>query len=287
MPISEMRPGLGPSGIPVTAVILARNEAHNIGRCLKSLEWCAERVVVDDSSDDDTVALAAACGARILNRRFDTFAGQRNWALEHGSLACNWVLMLDADEEVSPECRDAIFQALAAVDDETVAFRMCRKTMFLGKWLKYSDGFPVWIMRLVRKDVARFEDQGHGEVPVPAVPGKVGTIREPFIHYPFSRGVSHWVERHNRYSDREAALEHSGQAGFSLARFFSLDSATRRRAQRQLSRRVVARPTLRFLYHYVFKRGCLDGRAGLAFSMLMAAYESLIVVKRWEIESTR
>jgi glycosyltransferase involved in cell wall biosynthesis len=270
---------------PVTAVVLTRNETHNIERCLKSLAWCDECVVVDDHSTDDTVAKAESLGARIFTRRFDSFAGQRNWALEQGSLRNEWVLMLDADEEVAPACREEIQQVLRQADRGTVAFRMCRRTMFLGKWLKYSDGFPVWIMRLVRKDVSRFVDQGHGEVPVPDVPGHVGTIREPFIHYPFSRGVSYWVERHNRYSDREAALEESGRAGFSVGKLFSLDSATRRAAQRQLSRRLIARPTLRFLYHYVFKLGCLDGRAGLAFSMLMSAYESLIVVKRWEIEA--
>src|SRR5688572_12035714 len=70
----------------LTAVVLAKNEAHNIERCLKSLEWCAERVVVDDSSSDETVTLARSHGARILSRQFDTFAGQRNWALEHGDL---------------------------------------------------------------------------------------------------------------------------------------------------------------------------------------------------------
>jgi glycosyltransferase involved in cell wall biosynthesis len=241
--------------------------------------------VVDDSSTDETVSLARRHGARILTRKFDTFAGQRNWALDDGGLAHEWVLMLDADEEVSPACRAAIEEAVRAAGPETVAFRMCRKTMFLGTWLKYSDGFPVWIMRLVRRNAARFVDQGHGEVPVPDVPGKVGTIHEPFIHYPFSRGVAHWVDRHNRYSDREAALERAGARGVSLSGLWSLDSARRRRAQRQLSRRVAARPVLRFLYHYLWKRGFLDGRAGLAFSMLMSTYEALIVVKGWEHEA--
>ncbi len=270
---------------PVTAVVLTKNEAHNIVRCLESLAWCSERVVVDDGSTDSTVTLATSLGARILNRRFDSFAGQRNWALDHGDLQNLWVLMLDADEVVTAECRDEIIRSTAAADEETVAFRMCRRTMFLEKWLKYSDGFPVWIMRLVRRDAARFIDQGHGEVPVPDVPGKVATIREPFVHYPFSRGVSHWVERHNKYSDREAALERSKDADFAWTALFSFDKARRRRAQRQLSRRVPGRPALRFLYHYIFKLGCLDGRAGLAFSMLMASYETLIVVKRWEAES--
>ena len=86
------------AGFPLSVVVLTKNEAGNIRRCLQSVAWCAERVVVDDGSTDNTVALAQAEGARVVQRRFDTFAQQRNWALASAGLHCPWVLMLDADD---------------------------------------------------------------------------------------------------------------------------------------------------------------------------------------------
>ena len=95
----------------ITVVILTRNEADNIARCLQSLQWADELVVVDDGSTDDTVALAENNGARVIHHRFESFAKQRNWALEHGQLKNEWVLMLDADETSTPEFQAAIENA--------------------------------------------------------------------------------------------------------------------------------------------------------------------------------
>lgn len=271
----------------MTVVVLARNEAANLRRCLESAAWCDELVVVDDHSTDETPRIAEALGARVVKRRFETFASQRNWALDAAGLKHRWVLMLDADEELTPEGRREIERELSSADGETAAFRMCRRTMFLGRWLRYSDGFPVWIMRLVDRDRARFVDQGHGEMPVPPVPGRMGTLHEPFVHHPFHRGLSHWLERHIGYAEREARMELARQAEASLGDLFGRDPTRRRRALRNLGRRLPGRPLLRFAYQYVWKRGFLEGRAGLAFSMLMAVYEAMIVVKRWELEWLR
>lgn len=269
---------------PLSAVVIARNEAANIERCLRSLAWCDERVVVDDYSTDDTADRARGQGARVVQRRFDSFAGQRNWALDHADLRHAWILMLDADEVMTEALRAEIEQRLSAVADDVAAYRLCRKTMFLGGWLKHSDGFPVWIMRLVRRGKARFRSLGHGEEPVPQVDGRVETLRAPALHYPFSRGISDWVERHNRYASREALLETENESRWQLGELFDRDRATRRRSLRALSRRLPGRPFLRFAYQFFFRGGFLEGRSGLAFSLLMAWYEGLIVVKRWELD---
>lgn len=269
---------------PLSVVVLTKDEASNIERCLRSVAWCDDVVVVDDHSTDRTAELATACGARVLRNRFQSFARQRNWALEHADLRHDWVLMLDADEVVTDGLRDELSRTLPAAPDQVVAYRLCRKTMFLGRWLKHSDGFPVWIMRLVRRGQAAFQDSGHGEVPVPVVPGEVGTIGEPFLHYPFSRGIGDWVDRHNRYASREAELELAEQTRWRFRDVLSGDRAVRRRTLRRISRTLPGRPFLRFGYQYLWKMGFLEGRAGLAFSLLMAWYEGLIVLKREEIE---
>lgn len=268
---------------PVTAVVIAKNEAANIPRCLAALAWCDEVVVVDDHSTDETVDLAESEGARVLTHRFESFAAQRNWALIEGQLRNEWVLMLDADEVSTPEFAAAVTTAVRGAAADVVAFRTCRKTMFLGRWLQYSDGFPVWIMRLVRSGQALFENAGHGEVPVPRLSGGIGTIHEPFLHYPFSKGLSDWLQRHIKYAEREAHGELEQLHGGRLADLFSLRGDQRRRGLRSLSRRLPGRPALRFLYQYLFKWGFLEGQAGLTFSMLMACYEAMIIAKRIEL----
>ncbi len=267
----------------LAAVVIARNEAANIERCLRSLTWCAEVLVVDDHSTDGTPELAAACGARVVTHRFESFARQRNWALDEAGLQSEWVLMLDADEVASNEFRDAVLMALSAADQQTAGFQLCRKTMFFDQWLRYADGFPVWIMRIVRRGRASFADSGHGEVPVPDVDGVLPRIREPFIHYPFSKGLHDWWQRHNNYSTREAEREWQEVQAWRWGDLLGRDPARRRRAARDLARRLPCRAWLRFFYHYVWRGGFLDGRAGWQFSKMMATYEGLIVLKKWEL----
>jgi glycosyltransferase involved in cell wall biosynthesis len=189
---------------PLSVVILARNEAINIERCVAAVQWCNDIVVVDDGSTDGTAELASSCGARVVQHSFVNFAEQRNWAMDHAGLKHEWVLHLDADEVITDSLRLDLISRLTSPPDNVAAYRMCRKTMFQGRWMKYSDGFPVWIMRLVRRSKAKFEDCGHGEVAVPPVDGQLGTIREPFLHFAFSKGLEDWIKRHNRYSTREA-----------------------------------------------------------------------------------
>lgn len=272
---------------PISAVILARNEAKNIERCVQSLSDCDEIVVVDDGSTDETCELATRCGARIVQNRFQSFAKQRNWALAHAELRNDWSLMLDADEAATPGFLAEVAQRISQAKPDVVAYRTCRKTMLGKKWLRYSDEFPCWIMRIVRVGMAEFEDSGHGEIPIPKLNGTVDTIREPFIHYPFSHGLSNWLRRHVAYAEREALLEVNNASNLRLGELFSLDASKRRRSLRALSRKVPMRGTLRFLYQYLLRGGFLDGREGYVFSMLKANYETMIIAKRWELEMNR
>ncbi len=161
---------MSPVKFPISVVVIAKNEEANIRRCVEALTWCEDVVVIDDQSVDDTARLAADGGARVLTHGFESFARQRNWALDHAALRHDWALMLDADEVVTAELQGEIERVVPAAETNLVGFRMCRKTMLMGKWLKYSDGFPVWIVRLVRVGRFRFEDSGHGEVPSRRMP---------------------------------------------------------------------------------------------------------------------
>ncbi len=275
-------PPNGSEKAPVSVVVLAKNEAGNIVRCIEALQWADEVVVVDDGSTDETVSLATSHGARVVDHRFESFAAQRNWALRHVDLRNDWVLMLDADEVATPEFASDVRGQISRSDRDTVAFRTCRKTMLDDVWLRHSDGFPVWIMRIVRRGRAEFEDSGHGEVPVPVVDGKVGTINEPFLHYAFSRGMDDWWQRHVRYAGREASQEQTLNENHSITSLFSRDSSVRRRGLRSLARSVPFRGTLRFLYQYFLRRGFMDGHAGFRFCKMMACYENMIAIRKLE-----
>lgn len=278
---------MGLAKFPLSVVVIAKNEAKSLGRCLQALDWCDDVIVVDDESTDETALIATRRGARVVSHRFESFAAQRNWALANADLKHPWALMLDADEVVTRELKSEIERTLPRASGDLSGFRMCRKTMFLGKWLKYSDGFPVWIVRMVRVGRFQFEDSGHGEVAVPVNSGSLGTLFVPFVHYPFDKGLAHWLDRHNQYSTREATLELRDLEGIRWRDLLSGDRAQRRRAWRGFSRRLPCRSLLRFFYQYVIKRGFLDGYAGLAFSWLMATYEGLIVLKRRELNQTQ
>jgi hypothetical protein len=194
--------------------------------------------------------------------------------------------MLDADEALTPAAEAEIASAVAQAGPHLAGFLLCRRTMFFNRWLRHADGFPVWIMRLVRRGGVRFVDSGHGEVPAPPVDGILGKIKEPFLHYPFSRGLRHWLDRHNDYSTREAGMELSRALEWSWREVLLGRGPQRRKALRNLGRRLPFRPFLRFCHHYVWQWGFLDGRPGLAFSLLMAGYEGMIVLKRREMEFT-
>ncbi len=267
----------------ISAVILTHNEADNIERCVKSLSWCDEVVVIDDRSTDRTPELAEQYGARIVQHDFENFAAQRNWAMQNAQLKHQWVLHFDADEVATERFAAEVNSAIRNASPDCLAFALCRKTIFGGTWLKYSDGFPVWIMRLVKRDGVCFEDSGHGEVPIPKLSGVVNKIEEPFLHHPFSKGISNWFDRHNRYSSLEAELELHNSPPMELGQLFSTNRAIRRRSMRSLSRRMPGRPILRFAYQYFLKLGILDGRAGFDFCLLMAIYESMIVLKKKEL----
>lgn len=275
------------SKLPLSVVVIAKNERVNIRRCLESVAWCDDVVVIDDHSTDDTARLAEESGARVLQNHFESFAAQRNWAISHAALRHPWVLMLDADEAVTPELERELQIVVRDVPDELVGFKMCRKTMFQGTWLRFSDGFPVWIVRLIRVGRFLFQDAGHGEVAVPAVDGRLGTVTAPFLHYPFSKGLHDWCERHNRYSTLEAEKELDEASLCEWRHLFSSDRSLRRQSLRSLSRTLPCRSFLRFVYQYFFKGGILEGQAGLAFSWLMAMYEGLIVLKRRELLANR
>ena len=266
----------------VSILILTLNEEMNLAECLQTVKWSDDIVVLDSFSTDRTVKIAEEMGARVVQRRFDNWSAHQNWALEHISFKHPWVFYLDADERMTEDLKDEL---LAIADDARrapVAYYCGRRNMFMGRWIKHAMP-PGLIMRLFRPPHVRFQRLVN---PVPIINGPHGYLAGMLTHYNFSKGISEWIEKHNRYSQLEAqeGMKLIHQSSADEPRLFDADPALRRRALKNLSFRLPLRPLIKFLYFYVWQRGWLDGRAGLTYCVLQAFYEYMIVLKMRELE---
>lgn len=267
----------------ISVLILTLNEEKNLPACLAALSWTDDIVVLDSFSTDQTTEVARQHGVRVFQRKFDCFAGQRNYALDSIEFKHDWILHLDADEVVTPALRQ---EMLDAVKSERIdAYKIPSKTIFFGHWLRYAGLYPSYQVRLGRKGRWRFKQVGHGQREDIAAE-KIGTLKEPYLHFSFSKGLEDWFNRHNRYSTDEAGdivLQLRVAQRLDWVSFFCSDPVRRRRAVKQLAIRLPFRPSLRFLYMYLFRLGFLDGRPGLLYCRLLAIYEYMIVSKIREI----
>jgi glycosyltransferase involved in cell wall biosynthesis len=271
--------------VSVSALILTLNEEINITECLESLYWCDDVVVLDSQSTDRTRAIAEGSGARVITRSFDNWSAHQNWAVTHIEFHHPWVLYLDADERCPPELRDEVLRCARPHAPQS-AFRVRRKDYFMGRWLKHAQLYPTWLIRLFRPERIRYERLVN---PIAVVEGPIGDLDHHIIHYPFSHGVSHWIARHNNYSDMEAIeaakLRRRTRAG--MGSLWSKDPNERRRTLKELFFRLPARPLVKFAYYYAWRRGFLDGRAGFTYAALQAIYEYMITCKGVELERRR
>jgi glycosyltransferase involved in cell wall biosynthesis len=267
----------------ISVLILTRNEVQNLPDCLASVAWSDDIHVLDSLSTDGTQTIASAAGAHVTERPFDNWSSHQNWALKNLPFKYPWVFYLDADERVTPALRDALLQAVAA-PGSNVAFRVRRRDFFLDTWLKHVQTSPFY-MRLFRPESMRYERLVN---PVSIPNGPVGQLTNCLDHFPFSKGIDHWVERHNQYSHLEAeqiVANRRNQSKFSLwSVLFEKDFHRRRFHQKELFYRLPARPQLRFLYLYIIRLGFLDGAAGYTYARLQGFYEYLIVAKTKEME---
>jgi glycosyltransferase involved in cell wall biosynthesis len=252
-----------------SVVILTLNEERDLPRCLASLSNCNDVVVLDSGSTDRTHAIAQEHGARVFERKFDDFAGQRNFAQCAIPFSNKWVFHLDADEQMTTaldlECR----QAARAADVD--GFLVAPKMIFRGRWIPHCTDFPAYQARFVRVDTFRFIQVGHGQREAPHMTTR--KLKESYLHDLSSGGEHEWLEKHRRYAAAEAAQHVSVSGSFPWRDFASTDRLRRRRALKRLSYALPGRPALRFLYQYVIRRGFLDGRPGLRYCWLLSQYE--------------
>ena len=246
----------------LSVCIITLNEEANIGRTLESVKDIADEIIVVDSgSTDSTVSIAQSCGAKVFVESWKGFALQKNSALDKAS--CDWILSLDADEEVSAELAASI-KALKSSQGapELDAYTMNRRNLYLGRWIRHAGYYPDPKMRLVRRELAEFEIRAVHE-DMKKLP-RTGHLEGDLIHHAYPR-LESFIEHANRYSSLGAGMvADERKVSFSFIN-------------------IVLRPLVRFLYMYFFRLGFLDGREGLLVLMTHASYVSWKYAKAWEL----
>jgi len=269
----------------ISVLILTKNEEVNLPRCLASLGWCDDIVVLDSYSTDRTVEIARSHGARVIQRPFDNWSSHLNWAGKNISFRHPWLYYSDADE-VAPD--DLKSELLSIADNPVIdpaAFRLRYKNFFMGRWIKHCGIYPVWVLRFYRPDKVVWHRLVN---PIAEVDGKEGKLSSHFHHFSFQKGMESWFEKHNKYSSDEARETSKSLKGSHIPWRDLLPwkaSAVRRTALKELSFRLPFRPLLRFIYMYFIRLGILDGVAGFHYCLLLSIYEYMISIKMVEMRS--
>jgi glycosyltransferase involved in cell wall biosynthesis len=276
--------------VPISVLIPIRNEAVNLPRCLESIAWADEIYVVDSMSTDGSIQIAEDRGAKVVQFKFNgTWPKKKNWALENLPFKHSWVFILDADEELTPDAEEEMRRIVSDPNPPITGYWINRRFHFMGKWLRHAY-YPNWNLRLFLHRLGRYEqltsvDTASGDNEVHEhviVNGPAGYLKTEMNHYAFPN-IGVFVEKHNRYSNWEArvALDHYLHGSDS-----SLQSRQVgwRRKLKAISHQLPFRPTLRFLYVYLYQKGFLDGVEGYYFARLHAIYEFLCVAKTIELK---
>ena len=245
----------------VSVTVITKNEAADIGDALDSVAWADECVVVDSCSTDDTVAIAARRGARVVSREWPGYIAQKNYA---ASLARNdWILSLDADERVTPGLAQEVRETLSR-EPSVRGYRMPRVTFHLGRWIRTTDWYPDYQLRLYDRRAAEWTGQYvHEGV---TVRGGIGRLRHELQHYAY-RDVAEHMDTIEHYTTL-AARQMFEQGRRATALDLALQSP------------------FAFFRNFVLKRGFLDGSVGLTISRMNARYVALKFEKLRDLTST-
>ena len=268
----------------ISLIILTHEEELNLAKCLKSVEGLvSEIIIVDSGSTDRTKEIAERYGAKFVVHEFKNQADQFNWALENVEIKGDWVMRLDADEEILPELKEEIKKKLESLGDEICGVVLKRRVYFMGKWIKHGCYYPTCLMRIFRKGTGMSENREMDEHLILKT-GKEVIFENDFID-DNRKDLTFWIAKHNGYASREARATLGKQVD-SLEGSFSGSQAEKKRWLKEKVYNnfpLFVRPFFYYIYRYIFRFGFLDGKEGFIFHFLQAFwYRFLVDAKIYE-----
>jgi glycosyltransferase involved in cell wall biosynthesis len=229
----------------ISAVIITKNEAANLRRCLESVKWVDEIVIIDSQSTDNTLEIAKEYSAKIYSPSWRGFGPAKKEGVERAS--GDWILSIDADEEVTPELTDEIGRVIRS-NPVLGGYFIGRKTKFLGRWILHSGWYPDFVLRLFQKQAGNFDEAVvHEKV---HISGEAGRLQHELRHYSFP-SLEHYLQKSNLYTSLGAREAY-------------------RKGDRANWFDIVIKPPVSFIKHYILKQGFRDGLEGFIISALSA-----------------
>jgi glycosyltransferase involved in cell wall biosynthesis len=277
--------------LPVSAIIAVRNEASNLPRCLASLREIGEVYVIDSQSTDDTVEIARSFGAKVMQFHYQGgWPKKRQWAMDSLPLLHDWILLLDADESLSPELTEEIRAAIQ--DPRYDGFHVALRIYFLGRELRHS-GASFYKLSLFRRGKGRYEcrlkdqDASMADMEVHehvVVEGRTAKLKSPVLHHNYA-SLSHYIRKHDAYSNWEAKVWlNANSSPDALAPSLTGTQAQRRRWLRRNFFALPGSSLAFFLYKYFFRLGFLDGIPGLIYCCFQGIQFFHIKAKIYELK---
>ena len=277
---------------PISVIILTYNEEKNIQACLESIHDFVEEIfIVDSSSTDKTLEIAKHYTKNIYQHPFETQGKKFNWALDNLPISTDWIMRLDADERVSGELREELYHRLSNLPPQITGLYVKRKVYFMDRFIKHGGYYPIWLLRLWRKDKGRCEELQLTDHIILSE-GKTAHLKNDIIDWN-KKGLSFWVDKHNGFATRYANELISTQDG-SIKELTSINSSLfgsqekRTRWLRQnfyIRLPLFARCLFYFIYRFFLRFGFLDGKEGLIFHFLQGFwYHFLADAKIYEYQ---
>jgi len=241
----------------ISVIIITKNEEKSIQRCLESIKWADEIVIVDSGSKDKTIEIANKYGAKVFEKKFEGYSIQKNFAIEKA--AGNWLISIDADEVITTELKEEI-QKITENPTKYAAFKIPRRLFFQGRFMKWGGCYPNYQVRIFRKDKAKFDIVPVHEKLI--VDGDIGKLKGGMTHYSYEN-LTDYFDRFNRYTSLDARKRYNKGKRFCLWHYLV--------------------PLHKFVSMYFFELGFLDGIQGLNWAILCAFYDIVKFMKLKEI----
>lgn len=277
--------------VDLTVVILTKNEEKNLRKCVESFRGIAKRfVIIDSGSTDRTCELARSLGAEVYIHPFESHAAQFNWALENVRLNTEWVMKLDADEELTPKLAEEMDERLERLPEDVNGVILRRRVYFMGRWLRHGGKYPELLLRIFRVGHGMSESKMMDEHLI-IKDGKAVSFQYDFIDNN-RKSLEWWIQKHNWYSDKEVLDRQrtisQTDAGQSMEKTASSMQAKLKRFVKDYgyySLPKFFRAHLYFIYRYYIRLGFLDGPEGKIYTFLQAYwYRFLVDAKLYECE---